>query len=78
MTIDFGPDGGGQKVITGEQFDEYYFVLQVGNVEKEASNPMFTFDETQSSSVNNKLYIVVHDNLMGMRTEDVTNEEERE
>ena len=78
MTIDFGPDGGGQKVITGEQFDEYYFVLQVGNVEKEASNPMFTFDETQSSSVNNKLYIVVHDNLMGMRTEDVTNEEESE
>ena len=78
MTIDLGVAGGGQKVIRGEQFDEYYFVLQVGDVEKDSSNPMFTFDETQSSSASNKLYIVVHDNLMGMRTEDTTNEEESE
>ena len=62
MTIGVG--AGDTRVITNA-FDDYYFTLKVGNVEKPGEINAFSFKETERSSLS-KLYIAVHGGAMSL------------
>lgn len=62
MTIGVG--AGDTRVITNA-FDDYYFTLKAGNVEKPGETNAFSFKETERSNLS-KLYIAVHGGAMSL------------